>query len=132
MKYDLRLVMCDAWKMARYAASEHGGRASQYFKHALCLVWKAAKNKHMSGTTKQVMFARELINRFVGILFTNMDKARAQGKTEWINAALTSHEALSLYCGYAGLIIDALKDIRTLRDISERRTLSKIIEITGA
>lgn len=129
MKYDIRLIMKDAWKVAEAGALQFGGKPSDYFAHSLRLAWKGAKKQTMTGTERQVMYANDLIHNFMEIIFSAYDKAQELGKLEFVKAVNEVHVFLSLYSGPAAPIIERLKGLRTMKDVHDRRAISSILSM---
>ncbi|MCT4701206.1 hypothetical protein MUA02_04390 [Enterobacteriaceae bacterium H20N1] len=123
-KFNYQRITTDAWKQADYAASIHGGKKSEYFAYCLRLQWARAKGI-MSGTAKQKLYAADLCSKVINDIIDMMEYAEKQGVTGYAPVAHSTIEAIDFYRGYAGTLIDTLKDLPSL---SKRKTLDDIIK----
>jgi hypothetical protein len=123
-KYDIQLIVADAWKEAEWAAVVHGGKKSEYFAYCLRREWARAKTK-MTGTDKQINYAFDLKKQAIAEIVRIMHDAESKNIAWYADAAHHTIEVIDMYRGYAGTLIDALKDLYAP---TAKKTLNRIIE----
>ncbi|PNU36538.1 hypothetical protein [Serratia marcescens] len=111
MKYDISSIMKAAWSEARHYAKSRTGSAREFFDFCLRQAWFEARSQRLSGTQKQIAYARDLQEDMQSFLVSLHDKVMKAGKNP--EPAYQAWLSIEFFCGHAGRLIDTIKAAKT-------------------